>query len=56
MKQPYRYPNTRWNYIKLFGGTILLIMLLAWLGNSRERAIIKCELKHNKQTCIEYTR
>lgn len=54
MKEPQRYPNTRWNYIKLFGGTILLVAFLAWLGNSERRAREKCELKHSKEICAHY--
>ena len=56
MTEPYRYPNTRWNYIKLFGGAFALIAILAYLATSEDKARRACELKHSKEVCAYYVR
>ena len=56
MKQPYRYPNTRWNYVKLFGGTILIIAGLSYCTTSNDDARRACEVKNSKDTCNHYLR
>lgn len=56
MKEPYRYPNTRWNYVKLFGGALLLVAVLAYLATSADKARRACEVKNSKETCRHYIR
>jgi hypothetical protein len=56
MKQLPLYPNTRWNYIKLFGGAILLIAMLAYLATSNGAARRACKDAGNasNDTCDSY--